>query len=166
MTTNEEKSYRAFKLARVIACHNVRIASQIAHNAKKGLKPNAWRPREIKKSYVFREGQGLVSLPDYEALCAYLAFKREAVIWHMVTCLLKGVDDGVHDLKDPYCLQKARNQAPKGEREKLMKKAARRREELQWWVAHNMKTAEAICTPLFAEYEERAKRRALQEAQK
>lgn len=149
----KELSHHEFKLARILACRNVRLASQLAHTCKKGVVPLVWRPRILKSSFAFSERGGLVALPNYEAWYLYRSVRREATIWHIVTCLMKGN------------VEAAKKQAPESERRKLMKLAGWRKEALQKWVLENPKAAEAMCAPLIAEYAERAKRRAEKEAQ-
>lgn len=135
-----------FKLARVLACRNVRLASQLCANCKKDLKPLVWRPRTLKSSFVFSERGGLVALPNYEVWYLYQSVRREATIWHVVTCLMKGK------------VEEAKKQASNCP--VIMKLAGQRKEALHKWVEKHPKAAAALCAPLLAQYAERAKRRA------
>jgi hypothetical protein len=141
---NTDKSLHEYKLARTIACRNVRLTSQIAHNAKCEV---------VRHPVAVRE-----NVNGYKNWHQYQAHRREAAIWHIIACLMKG-RMATYDDKDPHLVKRAERQARKSEREELMKAAKLREDELRFWVSRNTPKAEIICAPLFAEYAERAKRR-------
>jgi hypothetical protein len=75
--------------------------------------------------------------------------RREASIWNVVTCIAKGKHE------------QAPLHAPKLSRDHYVKLAKKRYNSLSKWANRHKVQAATLCAPLIAEYEQRAKRRAL-----
>ena len=121
-----------YDYARILACKNVRAASILAQNSRSSrLKPGS----------------------------KYHVFRREAVIWNMITALAKC---NCNSSRPEILFERdAEKHAPQGFRRQYLREAKKRWEALCKWVEKNPKQAEKECAPLIAEYAEREKQREL-----
>jgi hypothetical protein len=75
--------------------------------------------------------------------------RREASIWNIVTCIAKGKHE------------QAPLHAPLELREQYVRLARKRYDSLRAWAGRHPVQAASLCAPLIAEYDRRAKQRAL-----